>query len=99
MPRGIVVGAMPGFTFESARTRLLPGDAVVVCSDGVTEARSPGDELFGKARLTGVVESTGDVAAVECVEAIRASVRAFSGGGGPADDLTVLVVGRPPSGS
>jgi serine phosphatase RsbU (regulator of sigma subunit) len=99
MPRGIVVGAMPGFAFESARVRLAPGDALVLFSDGVTEARSPEDELFGHARLTGTLESTGDVAAVDRVEAIRAAVRAFAADGRPADDLTLLVVGRPPSSS
>ena len=97
MPRGIVVGAMPGFAFESARARLAPGDALVLFSDGVTEARSPDDELFGLARLTVALESEGEVAAVDRLEAIRAAVQAFAGGGQPADDLTLLVVGRPPT--
>ena len=94
MPRGIVMGAMPDFVFESARARLAPGDVLVLFSDGVTEARNPGDELFGQARLTGALDGTGDVGAVERVEVIRAAVRAFAGGGQPADDLTLLVVGR-----
>lgn len=97
MPRGIVVGAMPGFAFESARARLAPGDALVLFSDGVTEARNPDDELFGLARLTVALESEGEVAAVDRLEAIRAAVQAFAGGGQPADDLTLLVVGRPPT--
>jgi hypothetical protein len=33
----------------------------------------------------------------EVRDRIRAAVRAFAGGGQPADDLTLLVVGRPPS--
>ena len=53
MPRGIVVGAIPGFTFESARARLAPGDALVLFSDGVTEATSPEGELFGAERSKG----------------------------------------------
>ena len=97
MPRGIVVGAIPGSAFESARARLAPGDAIVLFSDGVTEATSPAGELFGLARLTAAVEATGAVPAFALVEAIRGAVAAFAGGGRPADDLTLLVVVRPPS--
>ena len=94
MPRGIVVGAMPGFAFESARARLAPGDTLVVFSDGVTEARDPGGELFGQTRLRAALESAGQVPAVARLEAIRGAVEAFAAGGSPADDLTLLVVGR-----
>jgi sigma-B regulation protein RsbU (phosphoserine phosphatase) len=100
MPRGIVVGAIPGFVFETARARLAAGDAIVLFSDGVTEARSPTGELFGHARLTDCLEGSGDVAALDRVEAIRAAVGEFAGTGRPpADDLTLLVVRRPPPGA
>ena len=95
MPRGIVVGAIQGFRFETSTMRLGPGEAIVLFSDGVTEASSPVSELFGLERLTSALENAGDVAALERVAAIRAAVRAFTEGGRPADDLTLLVVGRP----
>ncbi len=95
MPRGIVVGAVPGFTFESARTRLAPGDAVVLFSDGVTEATSPEGELFGAGRLQAVLEGTERSGALAQIDTIREAVRAFTRGGSPADDLTLLVIGRP----
>jgi sigma-B regulation protein RsbU (phosphoserine phosphatase) len=90
------VGLVPEAEYTAVCLKLEPGDTLVLFSDGVTEARSPGDELFGQARLTATLESTGDATAVERVEAIRAAVKAFAGGGRPADDLTLLVVGRPP---
>ncbi len=95
MPRGIVVGAVPGFTFESARARLAPGDALVLFSDGVTEATRPEGELFGAGRLQAVLEGTDGGSALAQIDAIRKAVSAFARGGPPADDLTLLVVGRP----
>ena len=95
MPRGIVVGAIQGFCFQTSRMTLGPGDAIVLFSDGVTEASNPTGELFGLARLTSALENAGDVAALKRVAAIRAAVRAFTDGGRPADDLTLLVIGRP----
>ncbi|MFF0553906.1 PP2C family protein-serine/threonine phosphatase [Streptomyces sp. NPDC004311] len=37
------------------RTRLQPGDRVLIYSDGVTEARTPDGDLFGEQRLTDTV--------------------------------------------
>lgn len=95
MPRGLVVGALPGFAFESARARLAPGDALVLFSDGVTEARSPSGELFGEARMRSVLEDAGPSSASGLVERVRGAVSAFAAGAPPADDLTLLVVSRP----
>lgn len=78
MPRGIVAGAIPGFAFETARARLAPGGAVVLFSDGVTEAVSPSGELFGHDRLRTTLESTGQIPALDRVAAIRGAVQDFT---------------------
>jgi sigma-B regulation protein RsbU (phosphoserine phosphatase) len=96
MPRGLVVGAMPGFAFESARGRLAPGDAVVLFSDGVTEATSPAGELFGETRLRAALDGAGGACAPEIIQRVLGAVGDFVQGGRPADDLTLLVVRRPP---
>ena len=95
MPRGIVVGAVPGFVFESARARLAPGDFLLLFSDGATDARSPAGELFGIARLRVVLEALPAADATGTIEAVRAAVAGFVGDGTPADDLTLLVIRRP----
>ena len=97
LPRGIVVGAIPGFTFESARARLASGDVLVLFSDGVTEATGPEGELFGADRLKDVLAGAEGRSALAQIDAVQAAVRAFARGGAPADDLTLLVVGRPPT--
>jgi serine phosphatase RsbU (regulator of sigma subunit) len=94
MPRGIVIGVIPGFVFETARARLGLGDALLLFSDGVTEARSVGGELFGIERLERLLTEHVDADAAGLVRAVRRAVDEFSGGGPPADDLTLFVVRR-----
>jgi sigma-B regulation protein RsbU (phosphoserine phosphatase) len=94
MPRGIVVGAIPGFLFEPARARLAPGDALVLFSDGVTEAESPAGELYGEARLRAALESATRASAVDLIRHIRGAVSAFTAGARAADDLTLLALRR-----
>jgi phosphoserine phosphatase RsbU/P len=94
MPRGIVVGAIPGFVFESGRACLSIGDEIVVCTDGVTEASNHSGELFGAPRLRSLLESSGPLPALARVGQIRAAVREFEAGRHPTDDLTIFVLGR-----
>jgi len=94
MPRGIVLGAIPGFAFETGRARLGPGESLLLFSDGVTEARSPQGELFGKERLLEVLARHGDADAAALVRGVREAVAEFAGAGPPADDLTLFVVRR-----
>jgi sigma-B regulation protein RsbU (phosphoserine phosphatase) len=49
-------------------------------------------ELFSNDRLLAFLETTGDVAASELVDAVRAEVRAFAGSAPASDDLTLMAV-------
>jgi phosphoserine phosphatase RsbU/P len=99
LPRGIVVGAMPGFEFEVERGRLATGDALLLFTDGVTEARNPDGGMFGHARLASLLEDHAESDAKGIVEAVREGVRAFAAEAPPSDDLTLLVVRRVGSGA
>lgn len=41
------VGIFPGWSYEEGLVRLDPGDVVVACTDGVTEAINPAGEDWG----------------------------------------------------
>ena len=43
---GIALAMFEQSTYESGRTRLEPGDALVMYSDGITEAESPAGQMF-----------------------------------------------------
>jgi len=88
---GPVLGLLPGATYNFAAVSLAPGDLVVVCSDGVTEARNLAGEEFGRERLVDALRgrhgSTPDVA----LEHILGAVKSYSQGA-QADDITLLIL-------
>ena len=57
---GLPVGLLPGATYRTEEGALGPDDALVVYSDGVTEAFGPGEALYGDERLFGLLGSLGN---------------------------------------
>jgi hypothetical protein len=72
---------------------LEPGDAVLLYTDGVTEAHSPGGEQFGLGRLTDLLERE-SAGGHEPEELLRRLVRAVLDhqGGQLRDDATLLLL-------
>jgi sigma-B regulation protein RsbU (phosphoserine phosphatase) len=83
------LGIDPGQVFEEARLDLRPGDHLLLYTDGVTEAAGPGGDLFGEARLDGLLRQ-GHGSSEAAVAAIVAALAAHSGPRPPEDDQTLL---------
>jgi serine phosphatase RsbU (regulator of sigma subunit)/CHASE2 domain-containing sensor protein len=79
------------FPYPVETLKLSPGDALVLVTDGITEAQDPAGELYGRKKVTAVVASNGG-SAVSLCEGLRDSVRAFEAGVDPTDDLTVMAL-------
>ena len=89
-----MAGAIDGITYHEGTLKLEKGDALVMFTDGVTEAMSTANEEFGEQRLEDTLE---DVAMHNCqqmVDAIKADVAAFAGEAEQSDDITVLALKR-----
>jgi sigma-B regulation protein RsbU (phosphoserine phosphatase) len=89
---GMPVGLMESAEFPVAEERLLPGDKVVIYSDGVTEAQNTAAEFFGKKRLREIVAAHAQESCTAIHDAIQESVSAFTEGAAQSDDITVLVL-------
>jgi sigma-B regulation protein RsbU (phosphoserine phosphatase) len=89
---GLLVGVFEQAQFEEESFALAPGDALVMFSDGVTEAENTGGEMYGEERLLASLAGAAAKSAQEIVSHVLDGVRAFSVGAGQADDITVLVV-------
>jgi serine phosphatase RsbU (regulator of sigma subunit) len=82
-----------GYAYRPERYRLLPGEALCLFTDGVTEAMNANNELYGRRRLYSVLESCTEATdALQLVNAIRDDVRAFVLATERSDDLTMLVL-------
>jgi len=81
------------FEYAAATHQLRPGDTLCLLTDGVTDARNPEGELFGRERLEARLAALpADAGAEKVATAIHDDVRRFADGAEPADDLAVLVV-------
>jgi serine phosphatase RsbU (regulator of sigma subunit) len=54
----MALGIMADATFEEQQVELAPGDALIVYSDGVTEAMNPSGDFFGEERLRAALRGT-----------------------------------------
>jgi sigma-B regulation protein RsbU (phosphoserine phosphatase) len=89
---GTVIGLFEEMTYESAATVLHPDDVLVVFTDGVPEAMNVTDEEFGEARLQDLVRELSPLPAAEIVARLAESLRAWTIGATPYDDLTFVVM-------
>jgi serine phosphatase RsbU (regulator of sigma subunit) len=89
---GVPLGIVEEFPFEPLHVRLAPGDAIVLYTDGVTEADDPGANLFGEQRLEEVLAGHVDDSCDGIVGQVFEAVQRFAGGAPQADDIAILVV-------
>jgi serine phosphatase RsbU (regulator of sigma subunit) len=84
---------MGGEVSEISQVQLEPGDAVLLHTDGVTEARSAAGEFFGPERLADFVGRAA-VAGLVPAETVRRLIHALLDhqGGDLQDDATMLLV-------
>jgi serine phosphatase RsbU (regulator of sigma subunit) len=91
---GILVGWDEGAVFGEARAQLERGDALVLYTDGVTEALDEGGREYGEERFRRmVVRHRGD-GAEALLRALLADLEAFVGTAEAYDDATLMVVTR-----
>ena len=94
---GIVIGPLglgliPGADYQDLEAHLLPGDRLLIYSDGVTECAAPGGDLLddaGLARLLGELRETRGLA---CLEAIIWKLAQFAGTDSFADDVSAVLL-------
>lgn len=98
---GPLLGAFPSLDLVESDAELAPGDLALFYTDGVTDAQSVNGERFDDARLFEAIEaarggSARGGSASDVVESIRGSVERFQAGMLPADDITIVAIGRRP---
>lgn len=90
--RGLPLGTFEDIPYETAGTRLHPGDGLLLYTDGVTEAMDRADKPFGDERLRETLRAVGEVGPATFVAAVLENVRRFTAEAPQSDDLTVLAV-------
>ncbi len=89
-----VLGFLPEVRYDKVRLTLEEGDSLLLYTDGVTEAVSQDDEMFGDDRLEAVFVQAARHGAEAVVGAVLSAVQAFRRPGEPGDDVTVVAITR-----
>jgi serine phosphatase RsbU (regulator of sigma subunit) len=89
---GQFLGIFPEPHLDEQCITLPAGSLLVMFTDGVTEARCPGGEMFGEERLQAVLYVGKNPTAQAACEAVLAEVRAFGDYSAQSDDITIIAV-------
>jgi sigma-B regulation protein RsbU (phosphoserine phosphatase) len=87
---GPAIGVIPGSAYEQFEVELADGDAFVLYTDGITDARH-GKEFLGHDGLSKMVAQVGDNSASQIADRILSYVREYSHGR-LHDDIALLVL-------
>ncbi|MFE4258179.1 PP2C family protein-serine/threonine phosphatase [Streptomyces sp. NPDC056883] len=93
-PGGMLIGVLPEVQFTDAHTRLLPGDTLLLYTDGLTEARTgPDRQLYGEDALRAFTTGRPPAGPQALITALTKLLTGF--GDGLDDDTALLALGVP----
>jgi sigma-B regulation protein RsbU (phosphoserine phosphatase) len=91
---GMALGVIETETWGQAIAQLDPGDALVLYSDGVTDAENAQQASFGRERLKAKVRADRRRSAQEIQDALLTEIQAFVGEATQSDDIALMIVLR-----
>ena len=89
---GFPLGIMPMAEYEIGETRIGAGEALVVYSDGVSEAANLKGEEFGMERLSQVISKNLAASASGLRDKVESSLSSFTQTAPAGDDITLVIV-------
>lgn len=90
--KGLALGVRTNIDLREAVVDFLPGDTLVMYTDGVTEAINAQEEAFGKDRLIRTIRENLYLPSSVIIERIRDNILAFSGNQSQFDDITMVII-------
>ena len=91
---GIALGMFEGSTYDAIDTTVVPGDLLVLYSDGITEAEDPSGQPFEEVGLERVLAAYSGASPAALAPAILGAVERHARASRFGDDLTVLILKR-----
>lgn len=91
---GIALGVMERAEIGERSIDLFPGETLVIYTDGITEAFSPTEQIYGEERLLQVLVESRAKSAEQLLDEIDTDVTTFIADAPVADDLTMIAVRR-----
>ena len=89
---GIILGRFPQARFKNTTLPLMPGDRILIYTDGVLEAANRAGEFFGDTQLKPLIKSHMDLAPSDFTDLLLERLAAWSGKAVLDDDVTLVAV-------
>ena len=89
---GFVLAGMGGMKYRDNENFLAAGDILYLYTDGVTEATSVDEQLFGEDRLKAVLDKNADVSLTQLLHMVKGDIDLFVNGAEQFDDITMLAL-------
>jgi len=90
----VPLGMVEEGRFDAFNTRLAPGEALIMYTDGVTEAQNRSKEFYHERRLLEHLKNAGHQSACEMVKGLIREVTHFGEDSPQSDDITLMVLKR-----
>jgi sigma-B regulation protein RsbU (phosphoserine phosphatase) len=91
---GLALGIMEGYPYEASQVVLQPGDALLIYTDGVTDASNVREEMFGAKGVMAALQGTGSGSPKGLIERLLKAVEQHTAGHTQNDDITLAALGR-----
>jgi phosphoserine phosphatase RsbU/P len=91
---GVALGMFEGSRFAAERTMVLPGELLVLYSDGITEAENPIGQPFEETGLEQVIDAYAAEAPAQLAANVLSAVERHAARPRFIDDLTILLLKR-----
>jgi sigma-B regulation protein RsbU (phosphoserine phosphatase) len=95
MGKGAALGMDDTLSYsEQSYTNLTKKKIIVLGTDGIWESMDSQGDMFGKERLKKAIRENADKDAKSIVESVFKSIREFTAGQKPLDDITLVIIKR-----
>lgn len=88
-------GLFGGEGYQATEAEFLPGDLLLLATDGIVDSQNVQGERFGPERFQGLLERCVGRSGPEVVETVFSEVEAWGAGAPQRDDITLLVLAAP----
>lgn len=89
---GLILGVKRNVAFEEKQMRLVPGDVLLLYTDGITEASDRAGSFFGEERLCDLLAEHQNLSPQQMVSRTLDEVQAYTGSNSFVDDITIVVM-------
>ncbi|MBN1397550.1 MAG: PP2C family protein-serine/threonine phosphatase, partial [Bacteroidetes bacterium] len=90
---GLILGVFKTTApYAESAVKLMPGDVLVMYTDGISEAMNQKEDQFSEEKLTAILKESTNLSAKEIIKKVQHALEIHTQGTPQSDDITLLVL-------